>query len=229
MGNREYNIQLKNGTEGTAITAAGGKFFIAQAGTPLKQTLYDATGAALSNPITPTRGKLSFFVVDTVASVDIHGQAPAGQWVDRYSVTPSGPNEISVSTMSKDQLYYIPYSYVDQTGDATETDTGFDLPNPSIVTDRLNGCGLYVTAIDATETIDVGILSTESGGDADGLIAAHTVGTLGLATGTNGALFSSNAPHKSDAVTGKSISYTLTTGSDTAKGFIRLPVQLIGI
>lgn len=227
MGNREYRIQLKDRWTQQNVITAGGKVFVAQVGTPLKQTLYDKDGAALSNPITPTRGFINFFVVDTAASVDLHGMAPGGQWFDALAVVPSGPNEIVIDTAQKRHVAKIPYSYVDQTGDATETDTGFDVPDPARVLDRLHGCGLLVVAIDATETIDVGILSSESGGDADGLIAAHTVGTIGLATGTNGALFSSNAPHKSDAVTGKSISYTLTTGADTAKGFILLPYDIV--
>ncbi len=228
MANKlEYRIQLKDAVLGTSIIAAGGKCHVATAGSPDKATLYDKDGAALANPITPTRGFLNFFVDDTVASVDLYVMAPGGQFVVQAGVVASGPNEILVDTANKRQLMKIPFSYVDDAGDATETDTGFDVPNPAQVLDRLHGAGLYVTAIDATETIDVGILSTESGGDANGLLAADSVGTLGVRIGTNGALYSSNAPHASDAVTGKSISYTLTAGSDTAKGFILLPYNLV--
>lgn len=60
----------------------------------------------------------------------------------------------------------------------SETDTGFDIPE---------GCVLYpwemfliVTTIDSTETIEVGILSTESGGDADGFIDAYSIATAGV-------------------------------------------------
>lgn len=59
----------------------------------------------------------------------------------------------------------------------SETDTGFDIPE---------GCVLYpwemfliVDTIDATETIEVGILSTETGGDADGFIDAYSIATAG--------------------------------------------------
>ena len=60
----------------------------------------------------------------------------------------------------------------------SETDTGFDIPK---------GCCLYpwemfliVDTIDATETIEVGILSTEAGGDADGFIDAYSIATGGV-------------------------------------------------
>lgn len=223
---REYRVQLKDAFTGLSIIDAGGVVHVAKAGSPDKETLYDKDAQALSNPITPTRGFINFFTLDTVDSVDLYIQAPGGQFVVYEGMTPGGPNEIAIDTSQKTWLMKIPYSVADQAGDATETDTGFNVPDPSFLLNRLHGAGLYVTAIDATETIDVGILSSESGGDANGLIAASSVGTAGLVIGTDGALFSTNAPHKSDAVTGKSISYTLTTGADTGKGFILLPCRL---
>lgn len=227
MAKLEYRIQLKDAVLGTSIIAAGGKCHVSTAGSPDKATLYDKDGAALANPITPTRGFLNFFVDETVLSVDLYIMAPGGQFVERYGVAASGPNEILVDTGNKRQMMKIPFSHVDDAGDATETDTGFDVPAKAVLLDRLHGMGLDVTAADATETIDFGILSSETGGDANGLIAASSVGTAGLVIGTNGALFSSNAPHLSDAVTGKSLSYTLTAGTDTAKGFILQPYNLV--
>lgn len=226
MANREWRIQLKDRASGESIIAAGGKVTVCQDGSPDKQTLYDKDGAALANPVTPTRGMISFYCADTVEQVDLFIQAPGGQFVDRYDVKPSGPNEIEVDTAKREQLYKIPFSHADDAGDATETDTGYDLPASCFVLDRLNGCGLLVVDIDATETIDVGTLTGETGADPNGLIAAHSVGTAGAVVGTNGALFSSNAPYASDANASKSISYTLTAGTDTAAGFILLPVVL---
>lgn len=228
---REFRIQLKDAATGKSIISSGGKVHVATAGSPDKATIYaDKNGGALSNPMTPSGGCINFFVADTVDTVDLYVLAPGGQFVVAAGVAPSGDNELLVNTAQKRQMAKIPFSYVDQRGDALETDTGFDIPNPSYVLDRLHGLGLYVTAADSTETIDVGFgeaYPAETGGDANGLIAASAVGTAGLVTATNGALFSTNAPHKSDAITAKSITYTLTTGSDTAKGFILLPYQLV--
>lgn len=228
MGNREWRIQLKDAFTGATIISAGGKCHVATAGSPDKATLKDKDGATLSNPITPTRGFLNFFVADTVDTVDLYVQAPGGQFVVVAGVGPSGPNEVLIDTSVKEQIYKLPFSIADTTA-AVETDTGFDLPALCQVLGRLSGCGIHVTAADATEDIDVGlgeVTPAESGGDANGFIAASDLDNAKQVIGTNGALFSTNAPHLSDAVTAKSITYTLTTGSDTAKGYIVLPVIL---
>jgi hypothetical protein len=59
--------------------------------------------------------------------------------------------------------------------DATETTTYIELPEDMAVIRAF----LDVTAIDADETIDVGILSSEAGGDPNGFIAAASVATAG--------------------------------------------------
>lgn len=223
---REFRIQLKDASTSKTIITAGGACHVATAGSPDKATLYDKDGAALANPITPSRGFLNFFTLASVASVDLYIQAPGGQFIVEAGVIASGPNEILVNTYNKRQLYKIPFSIADSVA-ATEKDTGFDLPAVAMVLDRLHGAGIDVTAIDATETIDVGTLTGETGADPNGLNAAAVLDNLGLLAGTNGALHSSNAPYMSDANAAKSISYTLTTGSDTAKGYILLPVVLI--
>jgi hypothetical protein len=226
---REYRIQLKDAASGQSIISAGGVCHVSQAGSPDKAALYDKTGAALSNPVALTRGFINFFTADTLDSVDLYIMAPGGQFVVREGIVASGPNEIVVDTARKEQTAKIPFSYVDQRGDALETDSGFDLPATCIIPGAFSGLGLLVTAADATETIDVGTgqaFPVETGGDANGLIAASSVGTPGLVVGTNGALISSNVPYKSDANPAKSITWTLTTGADTAKGFILLPYTL---
>lgn len=225
MGNRRWAIQLKDGFTQQNIIAAGGTVHVATAGSPDKATLYDSAGAALSNPITPTRGLFEFYVVDTVASVDLYIQAPTGQFVVQYAVTPSGPNEISMGSSKREQTYIIPFSITDATAN-TEKDTGFDLPAQAIVLDRLHGLGVRVSTLDSGQNILFGILSSESGGDADGFSTNVSLTTAVLKIAVNGALFSSNAPHMSDAITGKSISYTLDTSTDTGKGFIIMPVVL---
>jgi hypothetical protein len=226
MGNREYRIQLKSGSDGTAIITAGGTVHVATAGSPDKATLYDKDGAALANPLTPTRGFINFFVVDTVATVDLYIMAPGGQFMVVTGVAPSGPNEISIGTTQKTQVAVIPFSIADSTA-ATEKDTGFDLPAQCSVLDRLHGMVVRVTTLDASQNILFGLLSTESGGDADGFSTNVSLTTAVMKVTVNGALFSSNAPHQSDSVTAKSISYTLDTSTDTGKGFIQIPYRLV--
>ena len=64
----------------------------------------------------------------------------------------------------------------------TEVSTGFVLPLNSII--YADEMWVLVDAVDATETVDVGILSSETGGDANGFISLLSVATLGLISPT---------------------------------------------
>lgn len=236
MGNREWRIQLKDAATGESIISAGGKCYVAANGDAAKQTLKDKDGASLSNPITPTRGFLNFFAADTVEKVDLYILAPGGEFVVVKDVKPSGPNEINVPTQQRHFAFVIPAAIAD-TAAATETATGFVIPAKAAI---LPTPFVDVLTIDATEDIDVGTLSTDSG-DADGFIDSVSVGTAGLvkatllASGdTMGALLSvldsanagDDAPEADVSMVGKQITYTFSAGSDTAEVFIHLPYYL---
>lgn len=62
------------------------------------------------------------------------------------------------------------------TQNASETDTGFDLPAGAVI---IGMPFIEVTTAVASGTIDVGILSSESGGDADGFLDAVSCATAG--------------------------------------------------
>lgn len=237
MGNREWRMQLKDLATGEAIITAGGKCYVAVNGDSAKATLLDKDGAALSNPITPTRGFLNFFVADTTDKVDLYILCPGGEFVVRKDVKPSGPNEIRVDTDRRMHSFVIPWAAADVTA-ASEISTGFVIPAKSEILPV--GLGVDVIAIDATEDIDVGTLSSDTG-DADGFMDGVSVATLGfvkpslVASGdTMGALLSvldsansgDDAPEGDVSMQGKTITYTLSSGSDTGKGFIHLPYYL---
>jgi hypothetical protein len=64
-----------------------------------------------------------------------------------------------------------------------EKDTGFNLPSNGVVL----GCFVDVDTAEATattKTIDVGMLSSESGGDADGFLDGVSTATAGAVKGT---------------------------------------------
>lgn len=229
MGYRHYKIQLKGFLTGQSIITAGGTVHVAIAGSPDKQTIYsDAIGTVLANPLVPVRGMIEFWTLDTVATVDLYGISPAGHAFQFAGVAPSGNNELVINTGSNLQMLKIPFSIADSVA-ATEKDTGFDIPSSCYVLDRLHGLGLLVTTLESGKTIDVGlgeVNPAESGGDANGFIAASSLTTAVLVIATNGALFSTNAPHRSDSVTAKSITYTLSSASAAAKGFILIPYML---
>ena len=235
---KQYRIQLADHNTGENIIDAGGVCYVAQAGLPTKAALLDSTGASISNPVALTNGKLDFYVADTVLTVDLYLQAPSGHFVTVSGVKPSGPNEIRIDKNQRINTWKIPFDIADTTA-AVETDTGFDIPANAMVLGV--GVGVLVDTVDATETIDVGILSGEAGGDANGFMATLDVAaavfakaTLASAGQTLGALLTADESGAGVLVpegfvgdgTAESVSYTLTAGTDTAAGFIEFPVMI---
>jgi hypothetical protein len=234
---RHFSMQLKDLNTGEAIITAGGVVYVAVNGSPDKQALVNKDGSALSNPITPTRGKIEFWVAsDDVTKVDLYGMAPGGQAFQRLNVTASGPNEIGIDTSRRHQELVIPFSIADTTAN-TETDTGFDtgtdkmwLPNPMV----------KVVTLDDTETVDVGTDGAGSN-DPNGFVAAASLSAAALVPAsilngavTLGALFiKQDSANAGDATregfvnaANENITYTLSPGTDTAKGFFHLPYLL---
>ena len=235
-----YTFQLYDQNH-KAIQSSGGVVYVAASGDAAKQAITDKDGTALANPRALTRGACEFYVVDTAVDVDLYIMAPGGQFIVQTDFVAGETPDLMVDTNRRNQVAVIPFAIGDTTA-AAETDTGFDFPTASAV---LPNPMVRVTTADATETIDVGLLSSESGGDADGFINALDVAsavlvkaTLLASGDTMGALLSvldsanagDDAP-EAHIVTGAaatSITYTLTAGTDTAEGFILLSYILGG-
>lgn len=236
---RIHDYQLVSSLTGVAIRDAGGVCYVATAGANAKVTLTDPDNdfAALTNPVALVNGRIRFAVEKTIETVDMYILAPGGHFIVYDGAVAGGTPEIYVDVNQRDQVYVIPFDIADTTA-AVETDTGFDLPINAYV--KAMGVGVIVDTLDATETVDVGLLASETGGDANGLMAALDVAVAGfigatmLGTGaTMGALLVVDESagdlvpegHPGDGIA-ESISYTLTAGTDTAVGKIVLPVQL---
>ena len=243
-----YEIQIRDesgvegfASEGDVVTGVLAKVYVA--GTKTAATLYkDANQTALANPITRAQfaidGMLRFYTGE--ASVDIFVADSKGSVKLAEALTVQS-HVIVLPKSTSQKVFAIPFA----ASNAVEVDTGIDLPVGLMVEDVL----LDVTATDATETIDVGLLSSESGGDANGFLALAPVDTagivqgIGMTTGTNetyisavyfGALFSPKPVVGTDVdgdsgsfalgrkviTTAVSVTYTGSAGSDTAAGMI---------
>lgn len=93
--------------------------------------------------------------------------------------------------------------------DNTETDTSVDIIADSLVHD----VRVEVVTVDATETIDVGLLSTETAGDANGFRAAVSVATAGFVADTAVITNGSNIDYTAASTYG-ALLVTAITGSD---------------
>lgn len=233
MGYKQWKIQVQN-QEGESIISSGGVCMVVENGEAKKVTLYsDKIGTSLGNPLTMTRGMIEFWASDTLTSVDLYGMSPTGESFVRKDVTPMGPNEIRVNQDQRHHVLVIPFDHEDYTA-ATETDTGFDtgtdkewLPFPVV----------WVEDIDTGETIDVGT-TTGTTDDPDGFIDGISVAAAGavrttitngsitlgqLLLDTAGASADEQVPSGIVMTTSDDITLTLSTGTDTAAGFIHLP------
>lgn len=158
-------------------------------------------------------------------------------WADGQVIGPVVPNGDGL-------LLGIPFGVSDN----VETSTHIELPADMAVINAI----IDVLTLDATETIDVGLLSSEGGGDADGFIAAASVAAAGkvfpnvvvtdatedyFSACTIGALLQDTFAAGADVVTdvgtfvrrphvcdgtAKTVTYTGSAGSDTAAGKIWL-------
>lgn len=232
---RNYKSQLRSLALGAAIAAVGGAVYVTPAGGTEKATLYSpSTGLEVTNPMPLTNGSFNFNVEDTVAAVDLYILSPTGHFVVVKNVKPSGDASIVIDTSKQDTTLVIPFNHADGTA-ASETRTGFILPGSVQPNPAVN-----VTTLDDTETIDVGTLSSDSG-DADGFmdgvsvaVAGYikpTLANAGITLGTklfvqDSANAGDEAPEQDISQIGKEVTYTLSAGSDTAAGFIILPVRL---
>lgn len=218
---------------GPMITASGGVAYVAAVGDAAKQAITDEAGASLTNPIALTTGGVTFYVPDGVASVDLYIQCPGGQFVVRKAVVPGAEPDIAVDVSKHDQTMVIPFS-IDDTVAATETATGFVLPKCLVLPTPF----IDVLTVDATESMDVGTDSGDSG-DADGFLAVVLTSVAGLVAGqapngavTLGALLVTDEDGAGALIPSahvsllKEITYTLTAGTDLAEGFIHLPIHL---
>ena len=239
-----YDFSVKDRFSNTNIMAAGGQAIVCLTGVYSLATLYDPDNnmVALSQPVSMNRGRIRFAVSSGVAgqtqppAVDVYGIDPSGRGFQLYNATPGAPSIIRIDYGRADSQIVLPFSYAQGTV-ASAVDLGLNLVQGTMVDPF---CWIDVKAIDATETLDVGLLAGESGGDEDGFLAAVSVGTLGVvrgqlaATATVGALLresqdtaavNTGRPYVVGA-TAKSITWTLTTGSDTGTGRIFIPIKV---
>ena len=97
------------------------------------------------------------------------------------------------------------------THNTSETDTGWDLPDSAIVLDAF----VEVTTADSGITLNVGLLSSETGGDADGFIKGISVASTGLVAPGVTVTSGSNEDYFSACTYGAFLA-DFTAGSDAA-------------
>lgn len=234
-----YTLQLQNMSgfpiSGAMIATAGGAAIVTVAGSPVKATLFNPdTGASLANPVALTRGQLRFATLSTVMSVDVYGFAPDGGFFIARGVRAGADTEINYDPNQVDCTAVVPLAIQDYVAN-TEGTTGLQFTAGSVI---LPTPAFRVTTLEAARTIEVGLLSSESGGDLDGFIDALSLAAAGTivpavsGTPTLGALLVQNfgttpAVNVPDShaitATARTISVTFSASTAAAQGYFILP------
>ena len=239
-----FDLQVYDRATGLAVNTTGGQLIATATGAYARSTLYnpDSDYAAISgNVVSATRGKFRFAVVNTglgSPALDVFGFAPGGHFFFVKNVKPASITDIWIDSNKLEQLAIVPFSMADATA-ATEKDTGLDFTTGMTI---MPFTAVDVRTVDSGKTIDFGLLSSESGGDADGFVAAASVATAAVvqakcaATATLGALLretvvadagTASVRHSyTIGATAVSLTYTISSGSTTAAGYMRIPYTL---
>lgn len=167
----KYDLTITDPRSREAITT-GVYVFIYDAGTKTLSTIY-ANDALLArtNPITrtvyDTIGKIEFYAAAT--SVDIYIADDKGNVSFIPSVTPV-QHILHLNRDGVSKCFVAPFVF---NAGGTEVDTGLDFPLNVVIQDFC----VEVVTVDAAETLNIGLLSSETAGDADGICVGASLAT----------------------------------------------------
>ena len=205
---KEWDLQVFDTRRKSYVNDSTGVGVVMVTGTPALVTVKaDQQGTSLTQPITLNSGRLRFFTAKTVTSVDISILTSTGQAIFASAVD-SSVHRLDVNPEERHQLLVLPAIF---NAGGTVTDTGFDLPANLLITDAF----VRVTTVDATETVDVGLLAGEAGGDENGFLSLVSVANAGFVH-TGGAVNNGATSDFFDAVTYGVLLASFINGSDAA-------------
>lgn len=222
-----------NGNKVLTRITSGVTFKVLAVGTDTSETLtYYRGTTSLTNPVTTTN-----FASDTVCADRVRFRCDPTDATNDRDV-----DLIVVDTAGGYTAFVEDFSYYDHTividerpnvmhsgciwfaPSTAETDTGIDFDYDT----RIDSIVVEIVTVDASNTIDVGILSSGTGGDADGLLDGVSTATAGYilpTLTTSGALMDDGTNFDPDghvvvSANEQSLTYTGGASQDTAAGYI---------
>jgi len=246
-GYKEYYVQLINSRTKQAIDDDSGVYNVLTADSPVELTIYsNDQGSSQSNPGTMTDGVIQFWTANTVTSVDLSIYTANGEAVFVQALTPS-QHRVEVDVDKLEQTLVLPFA-----ASEAETSTGFTLAASTLIEDidllvstvddtetmdvGTDGTttndpnGLIAAASVATAgLVDLGAIVT-SGSNED-YFSSCTLGALladflaGTDVATDVGTFRRIKTFIGSAETDANITYTGSSGTDTAAGYIILTLK----
>lgn len=240
MANSIFNIALMDRSSGKAANTTGGKWLVVPTGTagPLATLLNpDSNYAALTQPITSTSGVIRFAIAGApiTQGVDIYGFTGDGSFIKIINAKPGDPTEWFIGgggAAGGLETAIVPFLGTDYPA-TVEKSTGLQFKANSII---LPHPSFQTLTVQSGKTIQAGLLASESGGAAAGFIDAISMATAGTvvaklaSTGTLGSLLRETTTGAAAVIpvpyaiaAAVSISFTGSSGSTTAAGFLHIP------
>jgi len=159
---REWYVQLYDTVLDKPIDDDAGKFQVYQAGTPIRQTIYSAAGAALTQEVvgtsfvsrTMTNGILRFFTQVSASSLDISILTNRGRSFFLKAMTPS-QHRADVDPTVQD--YVLVAAFNDKASCTTVRPIGFQLKKGMMIKDvRIKVAAAFAGAAAASNRYSVG-------------------------------------------------------------------------
>lgn len=153
-------------------------------------------------------GYVRFWTDTSVTALDISYVTDTGE--AGYILGASSSNHmLTVDSTAQEYTYWQPIAWK---AAATVTDTTVNIPGKLWIKDA----SLFVDVVDAGETVDIGILASETGGDEDGFLDGMNVANLGMVSG-HGIITEGSTINHYLHTNGKygALLYTMNLGADT--------------
>lgn len=181
FGDQKYDVSVYDSSISRSQVDENGKIssgcyvFVYDAGTKTLATIYGGPQReTLANPISrsqfATDGAIKFY--GAASSYDIVVNDDKGNTGVYSSVTPL-VHSVNLNRSGADKCLVFPLAF-DASG--AEVDTGLDVPYKSHIYDA----GIEVVTTDSGETCALGLLSSETAGDADGIMLATSTANAGF-------------------------------------------------
>lgn len=205
-----------DGTMALTKITSGVTYQVLAVGADTEETLYvykDNTFTSLTNIVTTTNFNLTdrvqFRVDPTDATSDLYVDLIVIDTAGGYTAFVEDFDEYTHAIVIDERPNVVHHGIAFFAAATSETDTGIDFDYDTQILDVV----VEVVTVDATETCDVGLLSTETAGDANGLRTLVSVATAGFPTDTAVITGGSNIDY-TPVTTYGALLVTAITGSD---------------
>ena len=169
FGDYGFDLTIKDPRTGEAVTS-GCLVFVYTAGTKTLATIYSNDArTAKTNPISRTQfaldDKISFWAAASTVDLFIADDKGNVTFIPSVAVT---DHVILLNRDGVDKCFVAPFAF---NASGAEVDTGLDFP----LNVKIYDAAVEVVDTDSGETVDIGLLSSETAGDADGILVGASL------------------------------------------------------